>query len=496
MGIMTFQLPAGLAQDSVRELERSCLVGGPDNMPWNCAVSIRQGRLQIERMVEDSGYLAAPWPIQQAGQFIGQSATLMERAAPYQFLVEMARGKVNQIRTQANEWQAGGLLVADELEHAINEASQAFGHVVCAGDPVEMDRLAQTTLEQSYRVAHRLVETYREQVFAIRHQRQPRLETVLSCLLGPSVLEPAVGQSVVAACNQVCVPLSWHLIEANETSYRWDLVDQLVEWAEKHDLEVSTGPLINFSASQLPPWLWLWERDLPSMATFMCRFVEAAVRRYRSRIRRWQVTAASNWANLLGLTEEDLLGLTFRLGETARQVDPSLELVVGVAQPWGEYMVPYEREASPFIFADNLIRSGLPLAALDLEVIMGVNCRGSYCRDLLEFVRLLELYTLLGVPLRLTLGYPADASLDPDADPELTAGAGRWRSDFSAATQADWARAFLSVALCRPSVQEVQWVHFSDSDPHLFPHCGLLDRQRGPRPALQMMTELRQQHLR
>jgi hypothetical protein len=495
MGIMTFQLPAGLTQEAAGELERSSLVGGPDNMPWHCAVAIRQGVLQINRTVEDSGYLAAPWTIQHAGQFIGQSATLMERATPYRFLVELARGKVNQIRTQTSEWQAGGLVVPAELERAISEASLAFGQVVCAGDPAEEDRLAQITLERAYQEAHRLVETYQEQVFTLRHQRQPRLDTVLSCLVGPSVFDPAAGQHLLAACNKVCIPLSWHLVEADETSYRWDAVDRLLEWAEKNDLDVSAGPLINFSSSQLPPWLWLWENDVPSMATFMCRFVEAAVRRYRSRIRRWQLTAASNWADLLHLSEEELLALTFRLGETARQVDPTLELIVGISQPWGEYMVPAEREWSPFIFADNLIRSGLALAGLDLEVVMGVGRRGSYCRDLLEFVRLLELYTLLGVPLRLTLGYPAAASLDPDADPEVTVGAGQWRDGFAPATQADWARSFLSVALCRPSVQEVQWVQFSDSDPHLFPHCGLLDHQRQPRPVLQALTELRQEHL-
>ena len=34
MGTMTFLLPPNLGTDSVRELERACLAGGPDNMPW------------------------------------------------------------------------------------------------------------------------------------------------------------------------------------------------------------------------------------------------------------------------------------------------------------------------------------------------------------------------------------------------------------------------------------------------------------------------------
>ena len=130
-------------------------------------------------------------------------------------------------------------------------------------------------------------------------------------------------------------------------------------------------------------------------------------RRYRHRIRRWQLTAASNSASVLSLTEDELLGLTYRLAEAARQIDPTLEIVVGVAQPWGEYMATVERTHSPFVFADTLIRSGMNLAALDVELVMGSSLRGSYCRDLLEASRLLDLYALLGVPLRVTLATPA-----------------------------------------------------------------------------------------
>ena len=77
------------------------------------------------------------------------------------------------------------------------------------------------------------------------------------------------------------------------------------------------------------------------------------------------------------------------------------------------------RTHSPFIFTDTLIRSGLNPAAVDVEVVMGVGGRGSYCRDALDTSRLLDLYALLGVPLRVTLGYPSADGSDPDADPEL-----------------------------------------------------------------------------
>src|SRR5262249_59475154 len=121
---------------------------------------------------------------------------------------------------------------------------------------------------------------------------------------------------------------------------------------------------------------------------------------------------------------------------------------------------------SPFIFADTLIRSGLQLAALDIEMVMGVNGRGSYCRDLLEASRLLDMYALIGVNLQVTLGYPSSEKPDPDADPELLVGAGKWGRGYSPESQGDWARKFASLALCKQFVKSVQWAHFSDGHPH------------------------------
>jgi hypothetical protein len=308
--------------------------------------------------------------------------------------------------------------------------------------------------------------------------------------------EGAVAEALIASCNSVCLPLAWNVGEPSAGAFRWGVSDAQLDWAEQHELEVTAGPLVDFSAARLPEWLWSHERDLSALGRFMCRYVEAAVRRYRGRIRRWQLTAASNSAALLSLGEDELLLLTVRMAEAARQVDPSLEVIVGLAQPWGEYMAVEERNHSPFIFADTLIRSGLTLAALDVELVMGVAPRGSYCRDLLDTSRLLDMYALLGLPLRVTLGYPAAASSDPLADPDLGIDAGHWRGGVSAEAQADWARAFTTLALGKPYTQAVHWAHVSDAEPHTFPHAGLFDAAGHARPALAVLRELRDKHLR
>ncbi len=496
MGTMTFQLPAAIPADAARELERICMTGGPDNMPWPAELHFSAGQLHVRRSVDESGYLIVPWTIDGRGQLMSASATLIERPRPYNLLVELARGKVNQVRSQAFNWSFGGLQLTPAVEKLLHDANRAFGRAVTSASAEEANQQARAALSMAYQAAEQLVRAYTQQIFHARHQRQAQLDTTLACGLGTTVPPANLAGQLTSVFNSVCLPFSWSTIESEEATYRWEKCDALLDWALKQKWEVSAGPLIDFSPAQLPAWLWLWERDLPGLATFMCKFVEATVRRYRSRIRRWHLTAASNCASVLELTDDDLLGLTYRLVESARQIDPSLELVVGIAQPWGEYMALSDRTYSPFIFADTLIRSGLNLAALDIELVMGVAPRGSYCRDLLDISRLLDLYALLGVPLRVTLGYPSSDQPDAGADADWRVEGGHWGNGFTPDVQAAWAADVTALALCKHYVQGVRWVHFRDAEPHQFPHCGVLDVHDHPKPAWQKLRALRETHLK
>jgi hypothetical protein len=506
MGVMTFLLPDGISAEARRELECAAVAGGPDNMPTPTDVSIGSGQLRTRRGTDESGYLVAPWEIDGVGRVMGTTATLMERTRPYSLLLELARGKVNQMRCQAADWRMGGLQLTPPLQQVIHDATLSFGKAVTSvsGNKPSAGETQQTqqTLALAYRAAQQLVEAYVEQVFAIRHQRAAKLDATLSCRVqpisnGPPDFLKTGAIPYTKAFNHITIAFPWSDIEAEEGTYSWKGYDELVDWGVSQGLSITGGPLIDFSSVQLPPWLWLWERDVPSMASFMCKAIEATVRRYRQKIRRWLVSAGSNCARVLGLGEEELLGLTYRLAEAARQVDPSIELLLGVSQPWGEYMGTQDYNHSPFIFADTLIRSGLNnLSALDVELVMGVTQRGSYARDVLEASRLLDLYALLGVPLRVTIGYPASDVSDPLADPEMQINAGRWRGGFTPQIQAEWAAAFGTLALCKPFVQGVQWIHLSDSQPHQVPHAGLVDAKGQVRPAFERLLGLREQHLR
>jgi hypothetical protein len=495
MGTMRFLLPTASTAPAGDDLDLACVAGGYDNMPAPTQVALANGELRLVRDVDESGALVVPWQVDGVGRLMGASATLVERPTPYSLGVELARGKVNQLRSQANDWRNAGLQLDDELNDQIREASRLFGRAVTTPEADAADADALAALDTAYKASVELVRAYVDQMFKARHQRQAKLDTLLGVRLNGPV-PPAAGNDLVAAVNGVSLPMTWKSIEPTESQYRWETVDGLLTWAAGKGLRATAGPLIDFSQAGLPDWLWLWEGDLPSLSSFMCDYVETAVGRYHKSIRRWHLTAASNVTDVLKLTEDDLLWLTARLAEAAWQIDPELELVIGVSQPWGEYMARAEHTYSPFVFADTLIRAGLKLAALDIEWVMGVTPRGSYCRDLLDASRVLDTYAMLGTPLQVSLGYPSASTPDPLADPGLAVGAGHWRDGFNPTAQADWAADFAAVAVCKPFVRSAFWSQLTDAEGHQFPHCGLLDSAGKPKPALGRLRELRAAHFK
>jgi len=496
MGTMTFHLPGDLPGHVRDELERASIAGGQDHMPFPTQVEFGPGQISLHRQVDESGCLLTPWHVNGAGQVLVRSATLMERMTPYYLAVELARGKINQLRCQASDWIMGGLEMPPAVAQKIHEATQAFGRTIALLPAPAANQEAQDALSQGFTAAEELVRTYVQQVFDIRHSRQPRLESLWGCRVNGPLDVPENRAALARAFNTIVVPFSWREIEPVAGQYHWDKVEALVNWARGQNLVLAGGPLVDFSGEDLPDWIWEKAVDVAGLSATLCGFVETLVKRFRDRVSIWQVTAASNFPGVLASADEDLLWLTLRLVDTVKQVDPNLEVVIGLAQPGGDYLAEQHRNLSPFLFADTLLRTGVKLAALDLEMIMGVWPRGSYCRDVLEVSRLLDLYAFLGVPIQVTLGYPSLDASDPLANPDLRLTVGRWRDAFTPQVQADWAEAFGSLCLAKPYVRAVHWCHGADQHAHLFPHCGLIDAQGKTKPALERLAKLRADHLK
>jgi len=153
-------------------------------------------------------------------------------------------------------------------------------------------------------------------------------------------------------------------------------------------------------------------------------------------------------------------------------------------------------DLSPLHFADALVRAGLGLSAIGLDLSLGYAGAGNALRDRLDFGRLIDLWGCLGLPLFVCLTFPSAEGADPlawsEARPDPKAMFGGW----SEQAQLALVEAYLPLLLAKPSVQAVVWDQWSDAEPHEFPHGGLLNRQAQFKSVAGAFTALRKAHLR
>jgi hypothetical protein len=175
-------------------------------------------------------------------------------------------------------------------------------------------------------------------------------------------------------------------------------------------------------------------------------------------------------------------------------VDEDGQFLLRIDQPWGDYQVEGRHRLSPLQFADALLRAGISLAAINLEVAVGYHPTGSPSRDLLEFSRLIDTWSGLGIPLQVTLAFPSATGPDPHLTVPGEVETRSWREPVSELTQAKWLEEHVSLLLAKPGVVAVFWNHLSDSQPHRYAHAGLLAADGRAKPALDSIRQLRAEH--
>ncbi|HEX7450307.1 MAG TPA: endo-1,4-beta-xylanase [Pirellulales bacterium] len=483
------------ARFSPRLVEQAYMAG-PDQVPWPCRTRLNGGEVIVERSVADSGKFHMPWPVEGHGELMLSTATLMERDRPYQLLVELARGKVNQLRNQIADWQTIGLAVSPKVEAATGKAVETLARAVTSQhDLTRATELADRAIVLAHDAADLLVSSYAEQALAVRHRHDTKLKTLLGANLGQERLAMPQAAYYLKAFNAAQIPLTWRTIEANEGTYQWELPDEQFAACHSHGLAVCAGPLVRLDAAALPDWIYLWEGDFATLQSFISDFVEKAVTRYRGKVHVWQCAARLNVGSGVSLSEEQKLRLAVRAIEVTRSIDPHTPLVVRFDQPWAEYMGRSAPDFSPLHFADALVRAHLNLSAVGIEINMGYQPGGSYPRDRLEFSRLVDLWSYLGLPLHLTLSVPSGERADATGRGRSAPMAGVVPGGWSPENQAGWIKHYLPTLLAKPTVQSIFWNQLADGEGAELPLAGLFDAAGSPKPGIAVLAAIRRKHL-
>jgi hypothetical protein len=489
MGVMRFICPTNRIPGEAVE---QAYLSGFERVPWQVRARGAKSELVLERASCDSGALHIPWRVGGHGQMTLSTATLTEGSRPYYLPLELARGKISQVRNRLAEWEMVGLNVPKEVHDKVGEALGHFAHAaVRRHDSAPSANLAEQAVRLALDAAHLLAACYTEQALAARRRSAPRLGTFLGANLGLSLPQDLSADRMLEAFNAAHVPFSWREIEASEGHYCWDLSDRQVEWCRAQGLTVCGGPLLQFDSRSLPDWLALYEDDLDALAALASDFIQAVVGRYQSQINVWQCAGRINTADVLSLSEEAKVNLAARAIEITHQLDPNTPALASFDQPWAEYLSRREMDYPPMQFADALIRAQLGLTGLVLEINLGYYPGGTLPRDPLEFSQQLDYWSLLGMPLFLALCVPSASGEDPQAARKASLSPGLWTPQ----TQQAWVSRYVPLLLAKPYVHGILWNQLRDREAHEFPHGGLFDPQDHPKPALAQLASLRQAHL-
>jgi hypothetical protein len=506
MGEMRFQVPKEMDERTSASLSAAYVAGLPDYMPWPTKSEVQNNELVVTKETSESASLYLSWPIQPAStannswlagdqprRLITGTATLGERPEPYHLLVELARGKVNQVRNQAADWQGAGLTLPEQVLQGLRACSLGFARAVCQpNSTTDADRLGLEAMTTAFQTGDQLIEAYVEHVLKQRKNQSGKVPFYLSCAL-EAPLNVEAELEFLSVFNAVRIPFIWRDIEPRESSYQWERSDALLSWCKQRQLPIEGGPIIDLASSRLPSWLESSKGDAQAIANLMLDYLEAILGRYKREIAFWTIMANAHDPSLLGIDEEEMLWLNAQLLAAAKQIYPEGRFALSLSQPWAENLASGERAYSAFLFADALQRSRVELTALNLEFAIGWSNRGSMLRDFLEVSRMLDLYALLGLPLTIYLSVPSASTPLQRADKDYPVADDG--NDWSHELQRSWALRMISLAACKPYMLSLSWLHWSDAADHLFAHGGIVDGRNKVKPLLQALRDFSQAHL-
>jgi hypothetical protein len=497
MGIMQFNVPRIDQYDPM--ILSTAYISGIEGIPWAGRIDSTDGGFSIERAIDESGRLSIVWPNAEFGLSVLSTASLRCQATPYWLPIELARGTLHRVRSRAHEWQRLGLKIPESFSSMIDAAMASFIDAIIqqASSPYLACQKAQDSIEVAMPALRLLSRSFVSQAIQFRMQQEKQLTTLLGVRLdtGPNWREDAIA--VREAVNTVGVTASWHHKDADVERIDYDVFDDQIKWAKGQGMRIVAGPLVSLQQHAIQNWMYMMH-DFDSLYQSACQFVQQTVERYRGQVSVWNIATGLNSPNDLGFTDEQILQLAVGVVQTARRADPKTPVLITMDMPWGEYLGQRANAISPLHFSDALLRADLGLSGIGLEMNLGYSPGGSLPRDPIDISDIIDQWSVLGVPLVVSVTHPGSSANDEDAYPKYSM-VSHWRSptpttEGRASLASTYSLEVVQMLLAKQNVHGIFWNQQSDRGKHVFANAGLLDSIGNSRPLLEGLSQIRSRH--
>ena len=488
MGEFRFRVPLDWKLDPYHA--NSIHIVGIDGIPWPCRISIGEDSIDsatgkpsgkllvVSRNQDESGKLFSIYPFSTRGEMLICSGTLPCRAEPYDLLTELARGTLNRLRNQISIWYEGGLVIPKSVGSVVKTATGLLSASILCEQTQAKDESAVESIELAMDAIFDLSVAFGEQVSKFRRESDQMTTFWFGNQIGfKSQYDPSISDSCFDLARVSLGPDA-------ETS---------LSGADERDASAIQKRII------VGPWLdagvgGMSER-LIALGDFLAR-KDKLLSECRQQLEDLppntsliHIVSGLNGIGHRILSYPQQLDITADLVRLVENSSVSVPTMVSFDFPWAERLVGAVGGVHPLQVADSMLRQGLAIGFIGLDINLDYWPNGSMLRDPLQWIDLIDIWSQLGLPLILNLKIPtgladaADAKKDREVNGTL--------SNLTDPKRIEFLETILSVMIARPSVHGFIWTQWQNDDDRRYPGGGLIDVDGNEKPIFDLIRRLR-----
>jgi hypothetical protein len=464
---------------------------GADGVPVRGEIRLEDGLIVCESHNQDALALSLLWPVRNVGVLQLETTRLLPRDKPYHLHLELARHRLMRISIKREEW---GLFDYEGMEDIAQRIDQARERFIAAWKTEHEGLPAAALADESLAVAvaaSEQVSRFHADVFLNRRLGAGPLRGVLGVTLPSAATARVPPLDVLREVFEfVRIPFTWRDIQPTEQGSQYDAYDALIKSVTRAGLAVRGGPLVNFSVTSVPDWMYIWENDADTILDMVREHVRRTVQRYSGQVCVWTVVGGIHAENVFPFSFEQIIELTRMAATTVKQIAPRSQLVVELVQPWGEYFARNARTIPTAVYAEMVVQAAIPFDAFGLQFLAGLDTDGFRARDMFQISAMIDRLANLAKPLHLTaVGAPSVSTAR--SEPDAIQHGGCWHGLWSEEVQGDWLATLCETALSKPYVESVCLAIPVDAPDAVLPSGGVLRSDASPKPAWGRLKKLR-----
>ncbi len=510
MGEFRFRLPDDWCLTSRRAT--SIHIVGIDGIPWPVRVSTEydDSVIVVRRNRDESGKLFVSYPFKDFGEFTICTGSLPERHHPYDLVVELARGNLNRLRTQISVWSEGGLRIGGTIDQQTSETIDLLGKAILSADLTERDELAAQSLEQSMGTLFQLSRIFGDQVSNFRVTQDAFTKFWIAFNAG--IPDRPCLESVATLAGKKCFDfahVSPRWIEAGARQGESDAGDaeQCFDMISSGGTGIIAGPLLDASAAGMPADLVALD-DFEARRSRMLGNCRDVLRNLPDPTGFLHVACGLNGMGHRQLSYPQQLQVVSELMNLIDDLQVGVPNILSFDYPWAERMATSVGGIHPLQIADTLLRQGLRINYLGMDINLDYWPGGSVIRDPLQWIDLIDVWSQLGLPLVMFVRLPLDRDIsDHDTDTSRNGNQGgtnqpngkqlvfKQRSNLNDQQRLDFLRDVLPVVFARPNVHGLVLRQLTDAQDQRFPGAGITLADGNSKAIVELIENLEQKFL-